>query len=44
VAPRDPYGNPIGEFRLSRPSSCPSAPHDPNPRARSARLRSAVRM
>jgi len=44
-ARRDPYGNPIGTFRLSAPrrSTTPS-PDDPNPRSRSARLRTAVRL
>lgn len=42
--PRDAYGNPIGPVLLSlRPPVVPSE-DDPNPRARSARLRSAVRL
>jgi 16S rRNA (cytosine1402-N4)-methyltransferase len=42
--PRDPYGNPIGPVLVSlRPPVVP-ADDDPNPRARSARLRSAVRL
>lgn len=43
-AERDPYGNPLGTPRLSRLSSVTSSPDDPNPRARSARLRTAVRL
>jgi 16S rRNA (cytosine1402-N4)-methyltransferase len=40
---RDPYGNPVNPPRLSSPAS--STPDDPtNPRARSARLRSASRL
>jgi 16S rRNA (cytosine1402-N4)-methyltransferase len=43
--PRDPYGNPLGTPRLhSRSSSIVPPPSDPNPRARSARLRAAVRL
>jgi 16S rRNA (cytosine1402-N4)-methyltransferase len=44
-APRDAYGHPIGIARLaarSRPLSPP--PDDPNPRAPSARLRTARRL
>jgi 16S rRNA (cytosine1402-N4)-methyltransferase len=42
--PRDAYGNPIGPVLVSvRPAVVPSE-DDPNPRARSARLRSAVRL
>ncbi|MFT7520979.1 MAG: 16S rRNA (cytosine1402-N4)-methyltransferase [Kiritimatiellia bacterium] len=45
TAPRDPYGNPIGTPRLARPAKPVTAgDDDPNPRARSARLRSAVRL
>lgn len=44
-ADRDPYGNPIGIFRLSAPSrSLTPSDNDPNPRSRSARLRVAVRL
>ncbi len=44
-AERDPYGNPIGTFRLDRPAKAITpSPDDPNPRARSARLRTAVRL
>lgn len=43
--PRDPYGNPLGTPRLHRrSSSIVPPPSDPNPRARSARLRAAVRL
>lgn len=43
--PRDPYGNPIHAPRLRAPARAarPSV-DDPNPRARSARLRTAVRL
>ena len=40
---RDPYGNPVQPPRLSPPSSA-TASDDSNPRARSARLRSATRL
>lgn len=42
--PKDPYGNPIGDVLLDLLP--PLTPHadDPNPRARSARLRVAVRL
>ncbi len=44
-AERDAYGNKIGSFRLDRPvKPITPAPDDPNPRARSARLRSAQRL
>lgn len=44
-APRDPYGERVGSFRLAPPPPSQTAPeNDPNPRARSARLRSAVRL
>lgn len=44
--PRDPYGNPIGpvHFRLLRDVSGDAQEIESNPRARSARLRSAVRL
>lgn len=43
--PRDPYGHPLVPPRLtSRSRPIRPAPEDPNPRARSARLRSAVRL
>lgn len=43
--PRDPYGNPIGTPRLGHPGpSITPSPDDPNPRSRSARLRTAVRL
>lgn len=43
-APRDAYGHPVGTFPLERPfKSVTAPPSDPNPRARSARLRTAVR-
>jgi len=42
--PRDPYGNPIGEISLSLSRPITPSPNDPNPRARSARLRSATRL
>lgn len=41
---RDPYGHPVTPPRLSAPSRPVSADSDPNPRARSARLRSARRL
>ncbi|MBW1877346.1 MAG: 16S rRNA (cytosine(1402)-N(4))-methyltransferase RsmH [Deltaproteobacteria bacterium] len=44
TAERDPWGNPIGPVRLvARPPVTPAS-DDPNPRARSARLRTAVRL
>ncbi len=43
-APRDPYGNPVGATTLKLASSRPPSADDPNPRARSARLRSATRL
>ncbi|MCO4747443.1 MAG: 16S rRNA (cytosine(1402)-N(4))-methyltransferase RsmH [Proteobacteria bacterium] len=44
-APKDGYGNKIGSFRIGRPAkSVTAAPSDPNRRARSARLRAAVRL
>lgn len=45
TGPKDPYGDPLETPRLaSLPKSVTSSPDDPNPRARSARLRSAVRL
>jgi 16S rRNA (cytosine1402-N4)-methyltransferase len=41
---RDPYGHPLVPPRLTALSDVPPAPSDPNPRARSARLRSATRL
>jgi len=42
---RDPYGRPVGLVRLSsRTRAVKPAPDDPNPRARSARLRIATRL
>jgi len=41
--PRDPFGNPIGPVRLRVLPDLTPAEDDPNPRARSARLRRAVR-
>jgi 16S rRNA (cytosine1402-N4)-methyltransferase len=44
-SPRDPYGNPLTKPRLaSRPKPTVPLPTDPNPRARSARLRTALRL
>lgn len=44
-APRDAFGHKVGTFRLGRPpKSVTAPPSDPNPRARSARLRTAVRL
>jgi hypothetical protein len=42
--PRDPFGNPIGEVTLEVSRDRAPSPDDPNPRARSARLRRAVRL
>ncbi len=42
--PRDGYGNPIGEVTVRVAPSLAPPPSDPNPRARSARLRSATRL
>ena len=43
-APRDAYGNRLGEWCLERPAkSVTAGSDDPNPRSRSARLRTAVR-
>lgn len=42
-AERDPFGNPMSEPRLLMPRSVTPAPQDPNPRSRSARLRTATR-
>jgi 16S rRNA (cytosine1402-N4)-methyltransferase len=45
--PKDPYGNPVGPVHLQLRkdhSGRDVAGEDPNPRARSARLRSAVRL
>lgn len=45
TGPKDPYGDPLHPPRLAPlPKSVTSSPDDPNPRARSARLRSAVRL
>lgn len=45
TSPRDPYGHPTLAPRLAPlPRSISPSPDDPNPRARSARLRSAVRL
>lgn len=41
--PRDAWGNPIGPIQLEQPASVTPSPDDPNPRARSARLRTARR-
>ncbi len=43
VAPRDPYGEPIGEFTLRDLRAVAPSEDDTNPRARSARLRTATR-
>ena len=40
---RDPYGNPIGSVRLRDVRDLAPRDDDPNPRARSARLRTATR-
>jgi 16S rRNA (cytosine1402-N4)-methyltransferase len=42
--PRDPYGNPIGAAPLRLLPDLAPSDDDPNPRARSARLRRAVRL
>ena len=42
--PRDPYGNRIGPVNLALSKSVTPADDDPNPRARSARLRAARRL
>lgn len=42
--PRDGYGNPIGEVTVRVAPSLAPSPSDPNPRARSSRLRSATRL
>ncbi len=42
--PRDPYGNPLGEVSVRLLDDRTPAANDPNPRARSARLRAAVRV
>jgi 16S rRNA (cytosine1402-N4)-methyltransferase len=44
TAPRDPFGNPVGPLRLRVLPPVAPSPTDPNPRARSARLRAAVRL
>jgi 16S rRNA (cytosine1402-N4)-methyltransferase len=44
TAPRDPYGNPTGPLRLRLLPPVIPQESDPNPRARSARLRSAERL
>ena len=44
TAPRDPFGNPVGPLRLRLLPPVAPSPSDPNPRARSARLRAAVRL
>ena len=44
TAPRDPFGNPLGPLRLRLLPPVAPSPSDPNPRARSARLRAAVRL
>jgi 16S rRNA (cytosine1402-N4)-methyltransferase len=41
---KDAFGHPIRPPRLAALSDTPSSPDDPNPRARSARLRSARRL
>jgi 16S rRNA (cytosine1402-N4)-methyltransferase len=41
---RDPFGHPVTEARLSDAQSITPAADDPNPRARSARLRAATRI
>ncbi|MEN0065559.1 MAG: 16S rRNA (cytosine(1402)-N(4))-methyltransferase RsmH [Myxococcota bacterium] len=42
--PRDPFGNPVGSVRLAVERNDVPAADDPNPRARSARLRTARRL
>ena len=42
--PRDAYGDPIGDITLSLSRPVTPSPSDPNPRARSSRLRSATRL
>jgi 16S rRNA (cytosine1402-N4)-methyltransferase len=42
--PRDAYGNPIGDVTLQLARPLTPSPDDPNPRARSSRLRSAQRL
>jgi 16S rRNA (cytosine1402-N4)-methyltransferase len=42
--PRDPYGNPIGAVHVRLLPDLAAPADDPNPRARSARLRRAVRL
>ena len=42
--PRDAYGNPVGDVTVRVAPSLTPSPSDPNPRARSARLRSATRL
>lgn len=42
--PRDAYGHPIGEAELELLPPVTPSPDDPNPRARSARLRAARRL
>lgn len=42
--PRDPWGNPVGEITLRLHPPRTAASDDPNPRARSARLRAASRL
>lgn len=41
---RDPWGNPVGDVSLAVSKSLKPDPDDPNPRARSARLRCAVKV
>jgi 16S rRNA (cytosine1402-N4)-methyltransferase len=44
TSPRDPYGHPLVPPTFRVPPSLAPSPDDPNPRARSSRLRSAVRL
>lgn len=44
TSPRDAYGRPLHAPRLSAPPSLIPSQDDPNPRARSARLRTGVRL
>ena len=44
TAPRDAYGDPVGPVRFGELRQAVPAPDDPNPRARSARLRAATRL